>query len=590
VLYAFSGYSLSNLPRLQLVSLQWMPLALLALHRFFDTGRTRNAWTWALFTVLHGLACFYYLLFYAFALALVLPAYFVASGSWRTPRRLVVLAAAGVAGAAVLAAVAVPYMRLFHGYGFSGEAKSADLLGYFVPPAQTFLYRGLVASLPDRFGPERFLGYAALALGAVGIAAVGSPRFADRWKIVRIAYVLLGMAAFLLSGGPELILDGVRLGPGPFALLREVEPFGKLRTTIRFAMLVNLVLSILVAHGAVVVLRRMSRPRLGALALAMVIAAEHWSPAQGTLIPVGVGVPEAYRWLASRPPGEPVAELPPQRFRFIRFDALDAYFSTFHRQPTLWGKPSFYPPALEVLRWDLRNFPDALSITLLRAIGVRWALVHPKRWQEGGHFAMRRIRERRELLPLVETFRDRADPVWTHYLLGEEELHSVPALEAEGEPRSCACREVDRSRLRIRANGANAPTLALDGRRDTAWTTREGQYSAHFYEIAFNRPLRSARIEIEMAAPYEEFARNLEIIGFLGAQYWHLNQRPDIWYEVALVRQLIKDPRQARLRYDLQPRVVDRLRLQIGETELGTVAWSIPEIHIYELEEASKPQ
>jgi hypothetical protein len=131
--------------------------------------------------------------------------------------------------------------------------------------------------------------------------------------------------------------------------------------------------------------------------------------------------------------------------------------------------------------------------------------------------------------------------------------------------------------------------LALDGRRDTAWTTREGQYSAHFYEIAFNRPLRSARIEIEMAAPYEEFARNLEIIGFLGAQYWHLNQRPDIWYEVALVRQLIKDPRQARLRYDLQPKVVDRLRLQIGETELGTVAWSIPEIHIYELEEASKP-
>lgn len=591
VLYAFSGYSLSNLPRLQLVSLQWMPLALLALHRFFDTGRPRNAWAWALFTVLHGLACFYYLLFYVFVLALVLPAYFVASGSWRMPRRLVVFGAAGVAGAAVLAAVAVPYMRLFHGYGFSGEPKSADLLGYFVPPAQTFLYRGLVASLSDRFGPERFLGYAALALGALGIAAIGSPRFADRWKIVRIAYALLGLAAFLVSGGPDLIIDGVRIGAGPFALIREIGPFGKLRTTIRFAMLVNLALSVMVAHGAVLLLARRSRPRLSALALATVIVVENWSPAytRGVPIPVGPGVPDAYRWLASRPSGEPVAELPPQRFRFIRFDALDAYFSTFHRQPTLWGKPSFYPPALEILRWDLRNFPDALSITMLRAIGVRWALVHPKRWEEGRHFAMRRISERRELLPLVEAFPDRADPVWTHYLLGEEELHSIPALEAEGEPRSCACREVDRSGLRVRANGANAPTLALDGRRDTAWSTREGQYAAHFYEISFNRPLRPARIEIEMAAPYGEFARSLEIVGFFGGQYWHLSQRPDLWYEVALVRQLIKDPRQARLRYDLQPKVVDRLRLQIGETELGTGAWSIPEIHIYELDEVSRP-
>jgi hypothetical protein len=589
VAYAFSDYSLSNLPRLQLVSLQWMPLALLALHRFFATGRPRHAWAWALFTVLHGLACFYYLSFYAVALVLVLPAYLVASGSWRVPRMVLALVAAGVAGATVLAAVAMPYMRLFHDYGFSGEAKSADLLGYFVPPARTFLYRGVVASLPDPFGP-RFLGYAAMALGVLGIAAIGSPRFEDRWKIVRIAYVLLGMAAFLLSGGPELMLDGVRLGSGPFALLREIEPFGKLRSASRFTMLVNLAVGLMVAHGTALLLARLSRPRLSALGLALAIAAEHWSPAytEGVPIPVGTGVPEAYRWLASRPAGEPVAELPSQRFRFIRFDALDAYFSTLHRQPTLWGKPSFYPPALEVLRWDLRNFPDALSITLLRAIGVRWALVHPKRWQEGQRFAMRRVSERGDLLPFVEAFPDREDAVWAHYLLGGEQLHSLPPLESEGQPRACECREVDRSGLRVHANGANAPTLGLDGRRDTKWTTAEGQQAGHSYEVAFNRPRRAARIEIEMATPYGEFARNLEIIGFLGAQSSKVDQRPDIWYEVALVRQLVKEPMRARLRYDLQPEVVDRLRLQIAETEQGTGAWSIPEIHIYELDEASR--
>jgi len=85
-----------------------------------------------------------------------------------------------------------------------------------------------------------------------------------------------------------------------------------------------------------------------------------------------------------------------------------------------------------------------------------------------------------------------------------------------------------------------------------------------------------------MAAPYGEFAHNLEITGFLGTQRLPLQRRPDIWYEVALVRQLVRDPIRARLRYDLDPATVDRLRLEIAWTEEGTIAWSIPEIHVYE--------
>ena len=38
----------------------------------------------------------------------------------------------------------------------------------------------------------------------------------------------------------------------------------------------------------------------------------------------------------------------------------------------------------------------------------------------------------------------------------------------------------------------------------------------------------------------------------------------------------------ARLRYDLEPAAVDRLRLQVASTEEGTIAWSIVEIHLYE--------
>jgi hypothetical protein len=142
---------------------------------------------------------------------------------------------------------------------------------------------------------------------------------------------------------------------------------------------------------------------------------------------------------------------------------------------------------------------------------------------------MRRLAERGDLLPIVHTFPDRDDQLWDRYELGGEQLHAVPPLAAEGTPRTCECQEVDRGRLRVHRNGADAPELGLDGRRDTKWTTEEGQHAGFFFEIAFDRLRRPARIEIEMAPPYGEFARNLEIQGFLGAQSWPLRQRPDVW-------------------------------------------------------------
>jgi hypothetical protein len=584
--YAFNGYTLSNLPRLQLVSLQWMPAALLALHRFFDTGRRRHAWLWAVFTILNGLACLYYGAFYAIVLVFLLPAYMTASDEWRKRGPILALGAAAAASAAVMGAVTLPYARVFRRYGFSGETEQVDLLGYLVPSAHSFLYRALVSPPPDRFGPDRFLGYVALALGAAGLLAIVRGAFPDRWKRVRLGYAALGLAAFLISGGPELVIGGTRIAPGVIELLRGLPLFGNLRATSRFAMLVNLVLSVMVAHGVARGWRSLPQRRreLAVVLLATALVAEHWSPlyVNGTEIPVGDGVPDAYRWLAARPAGEPVAELPPQPFRFTRFASMEAYFATFHRQPTLWGKPSFYPPALELLQWDLRDFPDSLSIHLLQALGVRWALVHPKRWEKHPRFGMRRLADRRDLLPLVQTFPDRNDSLWDRYQLGGEELLAISPLAEAGEPRSCDCRELDRGTLRVSASGTIAPALALDVRTDTKWTTRDGQSAGDFFEITFDRLRVPARIEIEMAAPYGEFARNLEIIGFAGAESRPLRQRADVWYEVALVRQLVRDPKRARLRYDLEPATVDRLRLQIASTEEGTIAWSIPEIHVYE--------
>ena len=108
------------------------------------------------------------------------------------------------------------------------------------------------------------------------------------------------------------------------------------------------------------------------------------------------------------------------------------------------------------------------------------------------------------------------------------------------------------------------------------------QQKGFFFEIAFDRPRRPVRVEIEMAFPYGEFARNLVMNGYVGSRGYRVEQIEDVAYTVELVRQLIKDPMTARLRYDIEPMTMERLRLFIQRTEEGTIGWSIPEIHVYE--------
>jgi hypothetical protein len=106
-----------------------------------------------------------------------------------------------------------------------------------------------------------------------------------------------------------------------------------------------------------------------------------------------------------------------------------------------------------------------------------------------------------------------------------------------------------------------------------------------WFEVVLDHPRRLARVEIEMAYPYGEFGRNLEIIGRRDAEDWPMGPLADIGYDVRLLRQLVSDPQAARLRYDLRPATVDRLRLLISRTDEGAAPWSIPEIHVFESEE-----
>lgn len=581
MVYAFSSYSLSQLARSQLVSLQWMPLALLCLHRYFDRERLHHLLGFVLFSVLLGLACFYYLQFYLVALAILVPAYLWAHRSWRKPRSLLWLGGAFALIAAPLMMVAAPYFRIFRRYGFAGQADSYDLIRFFQPPAGSLLYG---AFDPPPASPDQFLGFLALGLAGLGLSRVF--RGSGESRAVSGAYVALGVVSFLLAAGPDVVFGGERILPGPYRLLQLVKPLGNLRDPHRFSVLTRLALSLFVAAGAARLLAGRSAPRKAFLSalLAGLIVSEQWTPrhTRGTEIPVGDEIPEAYRALAAETRKGAVAELPVRPFRFIRFNTLESYFSTFHEWSILVGKPSFPPPAFELLRWELRDFPDRRSITLLQSLGIDRVLVHPKRWEERSAQYVRLLGRRSSVLPLLARFPDREDSLWDRYELGGEQLHAVAPPVETGAPRSCDCRPIDRRSFRLDANGANDPAFAIDGDPATKWTTGGYQQEGFFFEIGFDRPRTPVRIEIEMTFPYEEFARNMEVNGFQGPRFHRLTQIEDVWYTAALIQKLVDDPKGARLRYDLEPMEVDRLRLFIHRTEDGAHGWSIAEIEVFE--------
>jgi hypothetical protein len=589
VAYVLNAYTFAQLPRLQLISLQWLPLALLALHRLCADGRRRHAWKLAAWSVLLGLACLYYLAFYALALLVLAPPLLLAARRRLSTRTLAHLAIAGLLAAAPLLAIAVPYARLYARYGFAGEGAGTEVLAFFLPSAPTLLYPIAPQALRSN---SHFLSPLLLALALVGaVSSLRRARGASRLTLG--AYLTMGALALALACGRDMVLAGEPLFPGPFRLLQLFSPFAKLRDPGRFTVLTVLAASVFAALGAERLLGalRPSRRIAAVAALAALLIAEQWSPGttRGVEIPTGPRTPEVYRWLAAQPGSGPVAELPVLEWRFVRFTSLDALFSSGHGRPILFARPSFFPPALEYLAWLLRDFPDPAPVTVLRALRVELAVVHPARWESGGRRLRRRLERGDPALRLVHESAGSGDPATNHLQLGGERVYEVTPLAAEGSPLACSCREIERGGIRISGSGSGDPALAVDGRLETRWVSGDAQRAGDFLELRFDRPRRVARVEVAMTYPYGEFARALDFEGTNAGAVRPFVRRPDVWQDIALVRRLVESPVGARLRYDLEPQMVDALRLRIVDTESGLPPWSVPEIHVFEEDPVAPP-
>ena len=508
--FAFAPMRALHISHLQVLAWGWMPVALWGLHRYFARRSTVALAVFVAAFTMQALSNGYFLYFLAMAVAFVVVYELV---SHPAPlgdrlRALGTLAAASLIILVFVGAVAFAYVSVRQQYGFRRPYDdwtmfSADVRSYLSVPATVRLW---AAWLHTDAAPERQLFPGLVTL--ICAAAALWPGRARRG--IAILYAALGATAFVPSLGPEPAAWSHRLLPsGPYLWLARIVPgMDGLRVPARLAVLVLMSLSVLAAVGGARLLARL-RPRARIVAVVVLGAAVF---AEGWAVPLRMaafdahgrpGDRRAYRWLAQQPPGGAI-ELPILEWA-IAPTLTYQYATLSHGHPIVNGYSGYGSSLQEFLGGaasplnDLDRMEDALD--LLRAVGVRYVLVHPRDYDDPslGAATAVAIRARGDLAS--EDFR--SDDVVAFRLRDAE---PPPAMPAAGQRLPAGAFHADAS------DAADRLPLAFDGDGDTRWLTGRPQNGDEWITIAFDRPRDVSRIELQTASrSFGDYPRELTV-------------------------------------------------------------------------------
>ena len=208
LIYAFMPFRAAQLPHIQSLSSQWMPLALCGFRRFVSSDRFPPlAWGTAAL-LMQNWSCGYYLIFFApFAPLFVVHQMWRANKLGRARTWLSFAVAAIVVGAGTWPFLAL-YLEAQRVYGFQrplGEVMSlsADVYSYFTAPGVLRLWGKVMLALPKGEG-ELFFGIVPMALAMVALiavfrrqgpaATVPQPAGSGRARIIAVRLLLVVIA------------------------------------------------------------------------------------------------------------------------------------------------------------------------------------------------------------------------------------------------------------------------------------------------------------------------------------------------------------------------------------------------------------
>ena len=210
--FAFSPYRMDQLAHVQVLAAFWMPLGLVALHRYNRDPRLRWLGLFAGATLMQGLSNGYYLLFYPVLVGLWAVWFAPAERWWR---RVGAIGAAGLAGVVPLVPGLLRYRTVHDELGFTRGVEeiaeySADMSGMF-SASPHLVFWGFLETLRQPEG-QLFPGLTVVALTGLALWRAGwrsDEPVSRSWRLARrllwaLALVLVAaLAARIVGVWPE---------------------------------------------------------------------------------------------------------------------------------------------------------------------------------------------------------------------------------------------------------------------------------------------------------------------------------------------------------------------------------------------------
>lgn len=363
VAFALAPYRASQLSHLQVLTSQWMPLALFGMHSYLEEGRGRwlvlFAGAWLLQATSNG----YYLLFFPVLIGLWL-AWFV---HWRTNwRRGLAIAGAFAGSSALLLPALLHYKAVHDGLGLRRTVD--EILGFsaqltsFVQPAHLLTFwPTLRAETQEGF---LFPGVTVIGLCLAGALALGARARIRHAIVCRSPGVFYGVTALLLwwlCFGPAQEDSAAAVLRRPYSLLLWLPGFDGLRVPARFAMLATLCVS---TAAALATARLMPRTRWRRAIFATVIFTGLFVDGWIDDLPLTAS---PQRVMISAPAAAPVIELPVDQAA-VSLAAM--YRSIEHRRPVVNGYSGHTPAHYDLLSRALRAGDPTILTHYARGTGL----------------------------------------------------------------------------------------------------------------------------------------------------------------------------------------------------------------------------
>ena len=509
VAFAFLPYRVAAVPHLHVLTFGWMPIGLLALHRYFDSGSRLALFSFVVVFLFQGLSSFHFLYFFTLPASVVVIAGLIRSTRHRV-RQVLELVVASALILVVLAPVALAYYQTHREQGLVRSRSaivhySADVVSYGQVSSKLRFWGNRLEQGPAE--RELFPGLI-LATFAVGSLVIGFlPARMNSMKVtashrsaIRV-YGLIGLLAFIFSLGPEPKAFGqVLMSSGPYDWLLAVIPgLDGIRVVARFAVVVYLALSVLTAIGLAALLTRVSR--IATVPLVLVLAAGvlgegYPGPLRAASLETITDTDKhaAYEWLKISAPGA-VLELPLGRQeRLSDYYNIRYQFATLqHGHPVVNGFSGYQTPLFRYLNEPGSPVSDldhmGYFLEGLRSLGVRYVVVNASLYGN-----------RSDAIATIQAIQKQADQLITVMEFGTTTVFWLAGWdESPGTVRE--------NLYQIPITGDQVTTShrydwwfqAVDGNQDTRWLTGDRQTGKEWIEVSFDKPQDVALVGLGIA-------------------------------------------------------------------------------------------